>query len=247
VKTGHPKSNLQREFDFSAPRPRPFLAGLPAAIDTYEDGVAQFFHWRTGLNYYATVDQIVDFVITTGRIKVFDFLADTATFALKLAGRKAFAGRIYSFESNITLLERAKQRARHLNLQQVAEFCAFDGTSWPVPDSHADIAVSIFDFHRHSARRFLAEAVRILGPDGHLLVAEMIEPKTDRNLWAWKWKKLYLNYMRKNRAEAQGIYYNREEMIALMFEAGFRQIVIQELKQPTSPHEGVFSLVAATK
>jgi hypothetical protein len=36
-------------------------------------------------------------------------------------------------------------------------------------------------------------------------------------------------------------------MIQMLFNAGFRQVVIQGLKTPGSPHAGIFSLVAATK
>jgi hypothetical protein len=129
VKTENPAQNLQKKFNFSSPQPRPFLANLPAKIDTYEEGVARFFRWKTGLDYYLTMDQIVDFVINTGRMKVIDLLADTAAFALRLAGRKAFRGRIYSFDNNITLLERAKQRAVQLNLRNVlsSSTSRFDG------------------------------------------------------------------------------------------------------------------------
>ena len=74
--------NLQKKFDFSAPQPRPFLANLPAKIDIYEDGIADFFRWRTGLDYYLTIDRIVDFVVDTGRMKILDLLTVTAVFAL---------------------------------------------------------------------------------------------------------------------------------------------------------------------
>lgn len=238
---------FQKQFDFPPPRLRPFLTNLPARIDTYEEGVARFFQWRTGLDYYATIDQIIDFVINTRRIKVIDFLADTGTFALRLAGRKAFLGRVYSFDNNITLLERSRQRARHLNLHQVVEFRQFEGSKLPVMDGFAEIAVSIFDFHRHLAERFLAEAFRVLSPEGHLIIAEMLEPKTPRNAWNWKLKKVHLKYLQKNPTEAEGIYYDREEMIRLVFETGFRQVIIQGLKTKSSVDEGVFSLIAATK
>jgi hypothetical protein len=36
-------------------------------------------------------------------------------------------------------------------------------------------------------------------------------------------------------------------MIALLFEAGFRQVIVQGLNTPDPPHSGVFSLIAATK
>ncbi len=243
---GH-RAGIQKDFDFSRPRPRPFLSDLPARIDMYEEGVARFFEWRTGLNYYATVDQIVDFVINSGRLKVLDFFADTGVFALRLAGRKNFRGKICSFESNITLLERARERASHLNLLQALEFRQFEGGRWPVPDGFADVAISIFDFHRHSAKQFLDEAVRILAPEGHLVLADLIVPISTRNSWIWNLKKLQIRYVQKNPAEAMGVYYDKEEIIRLLFEAGFRQVVIQGLKQHSWLTGSAFSLVAATK
>jgi len=241
------QKSAQKQFDFSPPRERPFLSNLPARIDTYEEGIARFFQWRTGLNYYATIDQIADFVLNTRRTRVVDFYADTGAFALRLAGRKNFNGRIYSFDSNLTLLERARQRAQHLNLHQAVEFNHLEGGRWPLSDSFAEVVVSIFDFHRHAAQQFLSEAVRVLAMEGHLLIAEMIVPKSALGSWAWNWKKFHIKYVQKNPAEAQGVYYDREEMIQLLFEAGFRQIVIQGLKQPDSVASGVFSLIAATK
>jgi ubiquinone/menaquinone biosynthesis C-methylase UbiE len=246
VKSASGATRAQKKFDFSAPRPRPFLANLPAQIDGYESGVARFFQWRTGLDYYATVDQITDFVIHTQRLKVVDLQTDTGAFALRLGGRKAFAGRVYSFDSNVTLLERARQRARHLHLEPAVEFRHFDGARIPLEDGFAEVAVSIFDFHRHDAEQFLAEAVRILAAEGHLVVAEVIEgeeaPKLRR-----LWRKVRLRYLEKKPAEADGAYYGREELIRLLFGAGFRQVVVQALKVPDRPGDGVFSLVAATK
>ena len=114
-------------------------------------------------------------------------------------------------------------------------------------DGFADVAVSIFDFHRHSAEQFLTEAVRVLAPEGHLLLAEMIVPKSTLGSLAWNWKKLRIKYVQKNPEEALGVYYDREELIQLLFGAGFRQVVIQGLKQQGSISGEVFSLVAATK
>jgi ubiquinone/menaquinone biosynthesis C-methylase UbiE len=247
VKTEIPAQSVQKKFDFSPPHPRPFLATLPAKIDTYEEGVARFFRWRTGLDYYLAIDQIVDFVVNTRRVKVLDLLTDTATFSLRLAGRKAFVGRIYSFDSNVTLLERAKQRAAHLNLLQSIEFRQFQELRLPVPDGYGEIAVSIFDLHRHLAEQYLGEAMRILMRDGYLIIAEMLEPKSSRAKWARMLRKMHLKYVQKNATEAQGIYYDQDEIIDLLFKVGFRQVIIQGLNAPVSPNSGVFSLIAATK
>jgi ubiquinone/menaquinone biosynthesis C-methylase UbiE len=247
VKTENPGQSAQKKFNFSPPQPRPFLAGLPSKIDTYEEGVARFFRWKTGLDYYVTIDQIVDFVVSTGRTKVIDLLADTATFALRLAGLKAFPGRIYSFDNNVTLLERAKQRAAHLNLQPSIEFRHFQEPRFPVPDGYGELAVSIFDLHRHSAEQYLTEVLRILVPDGHLILAEWLEPKSVRFSIPWIWKRMHLQYIQKNPAEARAVYYDREEIIQLLFEVGFRQVIIQGLNVPASANSGVFSLIAATK
>jgi len=237
----------QQKFDFSPPRPRPFIANLPGKIDSYEEEQARFFRWRTGLDYYATIDQIVDFVINTGRGKVVDLLSDTATFALRLAGRKAFHGWIYSFDDNITLIERARQRARHLDLEGTVEFRQFEDQRLPLPDNFADIAVSIFDLHRHPAEQFLAEAIRIIVPQGYLLLAEVLEPKSKQGILAWTWKRLHLRYIKKNVAEVEAVYYDREQVIDMLFRAGFRQVVIQGLRSPEFESEGIFSLIAATK
>jgi hypothetical protein len=43
----------------------------------------RFSPWRTGLDYYATIDQIVDFIVNTRRTKIVDLLSDTATLALR--------------------------------------------------------------------------------------------------------------------------------------------------------------------
>ena len=239
--------NLQKKFDFSTPQPRHFLANLPAKIDIYEDGIADFFRWRTGLDYYLTIERIVDFVVDTGKMKVIDLLADTAVFALNLAGRKAFHGNIYSFDSNVTLLERAKQRALQLNLQQTVEFKLFQEPKLPVPDGFGEVAVSIFDFHRHPAKQYLSEVLRVLAPNGYLILAELIESRSSKTSWASKWKRLYLEYVKKNKTEAAAVYYDREELVALLFEAGFRQVIIQGLNPANSSRSGVFSLIAATK
>ena len=247
MKTATPAQDHQKKFNFSVCQPRPFLANLPARIDTYEEGVARFFQWRTGLDYYLAIDQIVDFIVNTGRVKVVDLLADTAAFALRLAGRKAFPGRIYSFDNNITLLERAKQRAAHLNLQQTIEFRHFQEPRYPVPDGYGDLAVSIFDLHRHPAEQYLAETLRMLVPDGYLVLAEMLEPKASPLSLPRMWRRFHLQFVQKNPIEARAIYYDREEIVQLFFKAGFRQVIIQGLSVPATPHSGVFSLIAATK
>lgn len=247
MKSSRRATTRQASFDFTPPRPRPFLANLPRRIDSYEEGVVRFFQWRTGHDYYAAVDQLVEFVINTRRRTVVDLLADTGVFSLRLAGSKSFEGHVYAFDNNITLLERARQRARHLKLNSIVEYLEFTEPRWPLPDSFADIAVSIFDLHRRDAGQFLGETIRILVPEGHLLLAEMIEPNSRRNRMRMMWKRAVIRYLRKDPDESQGVYYDREEIIGLLFAAGFRQVVIQELRAPATSHSGVLSLVAATK
>jgi ubiquinone/menaquinone biosynthesis C-methylase UbiE len=247
AKTASPVQSIQKKFDFSAPSPRPFLTRLTARIDAYEEGVAKFFQWRTGLDYYLAMDQIVDRVVDTGRVRVVDLLTGTGAFALKLAGRKAFVGRIYSFDSSVTLVEQAKQRAAYLNLHRTIEFKQFQEPHLPVPDGFCDLAFSFFDFHRHPAEQYLAEVMRILVPEGHLIIAEMLEPKSGRMALPSIIRKLHLRYIQKNPAEASATYYDREEIIQLLFGAGFRQIIIEGLNVPASSNSGVFSLIAATK
>ena len=247
MKTDPLARNAQKKFDFSAPQQRPFLASLPARIDTYEEGMARYFLWRTGMDFYLAMDQIVDFVVNTGRVKVVDLQTDTATFALRLAARKSFSGRIYSFDNNVTLLERAKQRAAHLNLQQFLEFRHVQDSRIPVADDFGELAVSIFDLHRQHAEQYLTEARRVLGTNGYLVIAELLVPKPARHSVSWILKNMHLRYVQKNPAEARAVYFDRDEIIELLFKIGFRQVIIQELNTPPSEYSGAFSLIAATK
>jgi ubiquinone/menaquinone biosynthesis C-methylase UbiE len=247
VKTEHPAGNVQKKFDFSRPHQRPFMANLPATIDTYEEGVARFFRWRTSLDYYHTIDQVVDFVVNAGGAKVVDLLTDTATLALRLAARKAFEGHIYSFDPNVTLLERAKQRAAHLGLQKFIEFRHLREQQLPLTQGFTDLAVSFFDLHRHPAEQYLEEVVRILAPGGYLILSELLIPKSVQRSLPWIFKKMNLRYLQKNPVEAAAIYFDQEDIIELLFRAGFRQVIVQGLNTPDSRYSGVFSLIAATK
>ena len=237
---------LQKEFDFSPPRPRPLIANLPARIDEYEEGVVRFFQWKTGLDYYHVIDRVIDLVISTERMKIVDLLTDTAAFALRITERKSFNGRVYSFDNNITLLERAKQRAAQLHLQKTLEFKQFvRETSLPLPDCFAEISVSVFDLHRHPLNQYLTEVRRILKPEGLFIIAAQTEPKAVAPFRLWR--RASLKYIHKNPAEANIVYPSREELIQALFDAGFRQVIIQELNSPTTMRPGVFSLTAATK
>ncbi|HSW38644.1 MAG TPA: class I SAM-dependent methyltransferase [Acidobacteriota bacterium] len=239
--------NAQKKFEFTSVQARPFLANLSTRIDSYEEGVAGFFRWMTGLDYYYAVDQVVNLVVGTGKIRVIDLLADTATFALRLAGRKAFHGRIFSFDSNITLLERARQRAMHLNLQDCIEFRHLQQTGFPLSDDFGDLAVSLFDLHRHPAEQYLSEIKRILARDGHLILAELLEPGSSRNSARRLWRRMHLRFIQKNSVEARAVYHDRDELIKLLFKIGFRQVIAQDLNSPASKNSGVFSLITAIK
>jgi hypothetical protein len=78
-------------------------------------------------------------------------------------------------------------------------------------------------------------------------LAEVLEPKSSGNSLNRAWKKFHLKYVQKNPVESHGVFYDREEMIRMLFDAGYRQVIIQGLKEPSSPDDGVFSLIAATK
>ena len=227
-------------------RPRSLIATLPARIDEYEEGVARLFRLKTGLDYYQAMDQIIDFVIGTGRTKIIDLITDTAVFALRLAGHKTFKGCVYSFDGNVTLLELARQRATQLNLYNNLEFKQLvRDTRFPLADGFAEAAVSVFDLHRHPIKQYLAEIMRVLAPNGLFVIAVLTEPKTAAPLRFWR--RVRLKYIHKNPTEADTVYPDREELIKAFFGAGFRQVIIQEMNSPTAKQSGVFNLIAVTK
>jgi ubiquinone/menaquinone biosynthesis C-methylase UbiE len=245
VKTENPEK-AQKEIELIPPRPRSFISSLPTRIEEYEEGVARFFQLKTGLDYYNTIDYVVDFIMGTGRTKIVDLLTDTAVFALRMAERKAFNGRVYSFDSNITLLERAKQRALQMNLKKNLEFRqCINENRLPLSDCFAEVAVSIFDLQRHRLDQYFAEIIRILEPEGLFLIAVQTEPKAAVPVRLCRWVRL--KYIHKNPTEADTVYPDREELIQSLFGAGFRQVIIQEMNSPTPTQPGVFNLTAATK
>jgi hypothetical protein len=79
------------------------------------------------------------------------------------------------------------------------------------------------------------------------VLAELLMPKSSRRSFFWLMKNMHLRYVQKNPTEARAIYYDREEIIELLFKVGFRQVIVQGLSTPSSRQSGVFSLIAATK
>ena len=230
VKTETAKQKPQMEFDFFLSKPRPFLSGLPSRIDEYEARVTSFFHRKTGLDYCLIVDRVIDLVISTGGNNVVDMITDAAIFPLRLAKRDEFHGYIYSLDCNVTLIERAKQRAAQLRLQTPIEFRQWHEMQIPLAGGCADTVVSIFDLHRHPAKRYLAETIRILMPEGLLVLAEYTESKPSDLVRFWR--RTRLRYIEKNREEAEIVYPDREHIIEWLFGVGFRQVVIQEMNVP---------------
>lgn len=238
---------LQNEFDFSSPGPRALVAGLPAGIEDYEESVARFFYWKTGLDYYQAIDNIIDFIISTERMKVLDLLTDTAAFPLRMAERKAFKGHIHSIDSNVTLLERAKQRAAQLNLKKRIEFKqVLKETHIPMPDCSVDSAVSFFDLQRHALRQYLSEIMRLLVPEGLFIIGVQTEPKAAVTHRIRRWAH-HMKNIRKKPTKSDAVYPDREELIKSLFSVGFRQVIVQEQNSPTRTRPGVFSMIAATK
>jgi len=236
----------KKGFDFTPPRPRPLIDVVSTRIDEYDDSVARLFHWKTGLDYGSAMNHVIDFVISDGRKKIVDLITDTAVFVLSIAKHEAFKGNVYSFDSNITLLERAKQRAAQSEKYCKIEFKQLINEGrLPLEDCFAEIAVSFFDLHRHQLNQYLAEIIRILEPGGLFIIAALTEPKTGAALRFWRWANL--KYIKKNPTAADTVYPDREHLIQSLFGAGFRQVVIQEMTSPTKMRPGVFSLFAATK
>jgi len=79
------------------------------------------------------------------------------------------------------------------------------------------------------------------------VLAELLVPRSARHAFFWLMKNLHLRYVQKNPTEARAIYYDRDELIELLFKVGFRQVVVQGLSTPSSGRPGIFSLIAATK
>jgi ubiquinone/menaquinone biosynthesis C-methylase UbiE len=113
-------------------------------------------------------------------------------------------------------------------------------------DSTLDLITSVMAFHRLQAPQFLDSAYRVLKPGGRLLIADELAPKTGASPLKLKFRRHYYRYIARDPGEADAHFYTADEVMEMLHERKFTQIVLRALRQ-RSEHDRVFTLIKAVK
>ncbi|MBI5869798.1 MAG: methyltransferase domain-containing protein [Actinobacteria bacterium] len=143
--------------------------------------------------------------------RALDVGCGTGAFTLELARRGAAATGVDRSESMVSL---ARSLAAQDGLQ--ATFTVADAESLPFPDSEFDlvIAVTVLCFAGDPGR-LLRESLRVLKPDGRLVIGEL----NSLSPWAW-WRRAKRRFVKSSFAGAR--FFSPNELGALLRENGFQ-------------------------
>jgi SAM-dependent methyltransferase len=178
---------------------------------------------------------IVDWVDPRPGDRIMDICCGTGTLSAMLAERLAGGGQLVGLELSSDQLRMARKKPNPGRLS----FINGDAQQLPFPDGHFNRGVICGALHEMPApvrQKVLAEARRVLRPEGQMVFVEQHQP---RNRWkrsAWDFLErfnpeyaTYRDLMRRgliNEIEGGGFRVTRSRVIA----RGFFQIVLGEIK-----------------
>jgi ubiquinone/menaquinone biosynthesis C-methylase UbiE len=92
----------------------------------------------------------------------------------------------------------------------------------------------------------VGELFRVLKPGGRLLIADELAPKAGASPLKLKFRRHYYRYIARDPGEAAAHFYTAGEVMEMLNERKFKQIVLREIRQ-RSEHDLVFTLIKAVK
>jgi ubiquinone/menaquinone biosynthesis C-methylase UbiE len=215
-------------------------------LSEFEEKIARDFQRRTGLDYKNTIALIIEAADPFPGMQVLDVPTGTGVIARQFVGKIGEKGKITGADTSRENLEKARLAGHSAKVSlriewrvMMAERIAFD-------DSSLDLITSVMAFHRLPAQKFLDEACRSLKPGGRLLIADELAPQTGASSLKLKFREHYYRYIARDPGEAKAHFYSAEEVMEMLNERGFTQIVLRALRQ-RSKHDRVFTLVKAVK
>ena len=225
------------------PQKQPLIATW---LSEFEERIARDFYRRTGLDYKNTVAQIIEAADPFPGMQVLDVPTGTGVIARQFVGKIGEKGKITGADISREKLEQARLAAHSAKVSlriewrvMLAERLAFD-------DASLDLITSVMAFHRIQAQKFLDAAYRVLKPGGRLLIADELAPQTGASSLKLKFRQHYYRYIARDPGEAEAHFYTAQEVMQMLNELGFTQIVLKGLRQ-RSKHDRVFTLIKAVK
>jgi ubiquinone/menaquinone biosynthesis C-methylase UbiE len=219
---------------------------LATWLSEFEERIAREFLRRTGLDYKMTVAQIIEAAEPFPGMQILDVPTGTGVIARQFVGKIGEKGKIIGADTTREQLEQARLAAQSAKASLRIEWKMMPLEKLIFEDSHFDLITSVMAFHRMQAQKFLAETYRVLKPGGRLLIADELAPEAGASPLKLKFRHHYYRFIARNRDEAEAHFYLPQEMMEMLGEAGFTQIVLRALRQ-RSKHDRVFTLIKAVK
>jgi ubiquinone/menaquinone biosynthesis C-methylase UbiE len=215
-------------------------------VGDYDAALARTFRRRVGMDYHAAVFRLLQEADIRPGERVLDVTSEDAATTLQLV-RRVQPEQVISVCPVEEVLQQAYAKAKAARLEDRIDWRLVSLEQLPFPEESFDAITCSFSFRLLDAKSFIAEAHRLLVPEGRLVVAEQVVEKTKLNQWRIKGRQLYYQYLLKDRAEAEADFYTDDELVDLLQGAGFQQILIRGLQRPRTQHSWVFSIIKATK
>lgn len=251
--TGKENSPLRRSPQFPDNASLATVTSPPqkaAIIDTwlsqFEQRIAQDFLRRTGLDYQTTIAQIMEAAEPFPGMRVLDVPTGTGILARQFVGKVGQEGKIIGVDDTPEKVEAARLAAQSAKATLKTEWQVMPSEKLKFTDSSFDLVTSGMAFHRLNGQRYLAEIYRVLAPGGRLLIADELAPKITPNALLQSVRRNYYRFIARDSAEADASFHSSDEVMRMMREAGFSQIVFRALRQ-RSKHDRIFTLIKAVK
>jgi ubiquinone/menaquinone biosynthesis C-methylase UbiE len=219
---------------------------LATWFSEFEEGIARDFQRRTGLDYKNTVSQIIEAADPFPGMQVLDIPTGTGVIARQFVGKIGEKGKITGGDPSREKLEQARLAAHSAKVSMRVEWRAMPAEKLLFGDATLDLITSVMAFHRIQAEKFLREAHRALRPGGRLLIADELAPVAGTSSLKLKFREHYYRYIARDPGEAKAHFYTAQEVMEMLNEIGFTQIVLKALRQ-RSKHDRVFTLIKAVK
>jgi len=225
------------------PQKQPLIATW---LSQFEEKIARDFQRRTGMEYKNTIALIIEAADPFPGMQVLDVPTGTGVIARQFVGKIGEKGKITGADTSREILEQARLAAHSAKVslriewrQMMAERLAFN-------DCSLDLITSVMAFHRIQSEKFLDSAYRVLKPGGRLLIADELAPNVGASPLRLKIRQHYYRYIARDPSEAAAHFYTTQEVMDMLHERNFTQIVLRALRQ-RSEHDRVFTLIKAVK
>jgi ubiquinone/menaquinone biosynthesis C-methylase UbiE len=216
-------------------------------LSEFEQKIASEFRRRTGLDYKATLATAIEAAEPRPGMQVLDVATGTGVIARQLVGLIGEKGRIIGVDATEEMVERARLSAQSAGVGRRIEWRVAPAEYLPFGDESFDLVTCTMAFHLLNGPRFIKEAYRVLRAGGRLLIAAELAPRAMVSELRRKVRRNYYQFIARDRAEATAQFHSPEQVLEMLSAAGFRQSVIQGLRQRRSKYARVFSLVKAVK